>query len=836
MNKQIQIIAQKEFKGLINNPIGGIFIFALVSISIFAAIELGQFIEFDEASLYSMFQFMPWILAFLIPILSMRILADENKNQTIELLLALPVKNYELILGKFIACFGIILIAILLSFPFWLIVNLLGNADNSVIFGGYIATLFLSCVYLSLCFAISLNIKTPAIAFLFASILCVFINSFGVPFINNFIVNGFKLIGIQNYINILALTDHYDNLIRGNFSFSALWFFTIIILASFYIAAINFDNLRKPNLKTTKSKFQIFFIIISIIILQIIGGLIFSGRGFDLTQDKIFTLNSSTKKFIKNSQSKIEIDFYFSKQAAAQNPNLRALGQNISDKLYQYANISQSKISYNEFNITQFSQNEELAIAKGLVPYNDELANLEPIYLGLIIKTNGKEFVFRRLNLDDFEQIEFSINKAILALSKNRRDKIAILSAQDWFVKKNDLGQIEPLSLIAKNLFQDYSVEVLEPNFKNLPDDLDILFIAQPWDLSDDEQYLIDQFAVKGGKLIMALDAFSSISSDNQIGKSQYSQSLGRLAANFGLIFSNQLVLDKENALNIYSQINGRQTTIQQPAYIKLGGTNVFGKINFATVSTFSKPNNGLEFVPIIQTSNQTMIMAPQDYSRDTSPQSILENWVNDGKVHIVAANIFGKINSSFEAQNMNFPNLKFEKFSTKPANIIAIADSDFLNDSLYINENIKDAQNANFIINIIEKLLGNQNANLLNTTPKPIRNLIYISQLKATANNDIIENENNLAQKIEEIELKISDLSIQNNETAQNEILQLKIQMAKTKNKLLATQNSIRRATENIKFIIIFICGIFTPLLFLIFTLFNFYRRNHGAKIAKNL
>lgn len=833
MNKQILIIAKKELSGFINNPIGGIFTFALISIAIFLAIEIGQFIEYNEASLYSLFQFMPWLFAFFIPSLSMRVWADENKGQTIETLLSLPLSNNAIVIGKFFACLLMIIIALALTFPFWIFVNFLGKVDNQIVIGGYFANILLGALFLALSFAVNINIKTPAIAFLLANAVCFLFCATNIPMFNDIIAKSLNFIGINNNLNFV-LMDNFDNLIRGNYAFNSLLFFISITIGMLLISIINLECLKKPNGVFFQNKLKIVSIITTLLLIQFLGNIVFANKGIDISQDRIFSLNKETISFIKNEKNKIEIDFYFSKNAASQNPDLRILGQNINDKLFQYSNISRDKVKINLINITQFSKNEEIAIANGLVPYTDNLANLEPIYLGLVIKINGKEFVFRRIGINDYEQLEFSLNKAILALSKNRRETIAIISAQDWFIKKNQFGQFEPLTQISKSLYQDYSIINLEPNFNSLPINLDLLFIAAPWDLSENEQYLIDQYVVNGGKVLLALDGFSNISFDNQIGKVQYTQSLGRLAANWGIVFSNQIILDKKNALMVYANINNRQTALPQPAFLKLSGQKIFGNVNFASVSSFLKPNINIGFEPIIETSNQTMLMSAQDFARDSSPQSLLENWVDDGNSHIIAAKIYGKINSSFGEKNNAFNNIDFIQTSKKEAKIYAIADTDFLFDSLYINDNIKDAQNSNFIFNLIEDLLGNENSNILNTKQKPIRNLELIAKAKSNAQNQIIDNENKLLRQIEEIEIDIENLSLSNVSQNIEKLKTLRIDLLRAKQKLLATQDSIRQTTQNIKNLIILICGILTPLLFLIYTLFNFYRRNMGAKIAK--
>lgn len=820
-NLQFQIINifKKELSGHFNNPFGAIIICALASISIFLCLEIGQFIEFDDASFYSFFQFTPWVFGIFIPAISMKIWTEENKQGTFELLKSLPIKAYKLVLGKLFAALFIVIIALALSFPFWVIINFLGHPDNFVILGGYIASIILAATYLSLCMAISANIKTPSIAFILGAGICFILNSTGLPIIASFITKFFRFLSLESFSTISI----FDAMIRGNYNVSGLLFYFSLIAFGIYL---NISKIKKPSFKTNRQeqflkKYNSYIAFLALIFFNFLCFSFFNNNKIDLTQSRDFTISKPIKEIINNVKSNIIIDFYYSQNAATQNPLLRNHAQKIIDKLNQIKSSSKGKVVLNIKHIEQFLPQENDAIANGLIPFKDEMAILEPIYLGLVIKHNGKEFVFKRLSPQDFPQFEFSLNKAFSALQKNRREKIAIITAQNWFFDNDLSGQIIPNSQISKNLMNDYDISLLSPNFTKLPENIDLLFIAQPWDLSKDEQYAIDQYFLKGGNAIISLDAFSSISNDNKIGKTYYTQSLGSLETSLGLAFSNQITLDKNNALQVNAEYNGRETILSQPLFFNLKNKDFKNGVNFGSASNFEiGQNSNLKFTPIFTTSNDIMSIEPQEIFKNSDAQNFLENWQSLEKTNIIAGQITGIYKSAFNGA-----------IGTRPVNIMAIADSDFLFDSLYINSDISIADNAGFITAAIENLLGNKNISQIILPNQKQRNLEYIENLKLNAQNKIIDQETFLNQKLNELN---QEIALNKDENSQ-EVKNLKSQISKTKAELNQTKNGIRLAIERVKSFIILVCAIIIPMIFMLFALFNFYRRTQGVGRGQN-
>jgi ABC-2 type transport system permease protein len=231
--KQIHTIYKREMREFINTPIAYFYIALFVGFSVFFAFDLGQFIEFNEASLYNFLQFHPYIYLFLIPALTMRIWAKEKENRTFELLASLPISIEAIIWGKFFASLNIIFLALCACIPFWIAVNFLGPIDNLLALFGLLASGIFGGILLMVCMAISANTKNQAIAYLLSFLICLILLLMGTP-----IISGFFGFGLQNIIAPISLIDGFDNLIRGNWTNQTMVFFAFLFTISYFLCLL----------------------------------------------------------------------------------------------------------------------------------------------------------------------------------------------------------------------------------------------------------------------------------------------------------------------------------------------------------------------------------------------------------------------------------------------------------------------------------------------------------------------------------------------------------------------------------------------------------------------
>ena len=151
--------------------------------------NLGQFFDRGKADLNPFFTFIPWVFLLLIPAITMRLWAEERRLGTIELLLTLPVTQAQAVLGKFLAAWAFCAIALLLTFPFVITVNILGAPDNGVIASGYLGALLVAGAFLSVGSALSAVTRNQVIAFVLAVAVCFVFAVASYPIVTDFPVH-----------------------------------------------------------------------------------------------------------------------------------------------------------------------------------------------------------------------------------------------------------------------------------------------------------------------------------------------------------------------------------------------------------------------------------------------------------------------------------------------------------------------------------------------------------------------------------------------------------------------------------------------------------------------
>lgn len=224
--QKIWVIAVKELKTFFDSLTAYILIVVFLGLSGFFTWLYGSDIFFiGQATLQPFFSVAYWTLFFFTPALTMKMLAEENKSGTIELLLTKAVTDWDVVLGKFLACLMLIAIGLLLTLPYYISVASLGPIDNGATICGYIGLLLMSMAYIGIgLFASSIS-NNQIVAFL----LSLFI---GVFFLILFNVLSQDLTGtIGEVINFLSMSSHYDSISRGVIdSRDIIYFFSITFL------------------------------------------------------------------------------------------------------------------------------------------------------------------------------------------------------------------------------------------------------------------------------------------------------------------------------------------------------------------------------------------------------------------------------------------------------------------------------------------------------------------------------------------------------------------------------------------------------------------------------
>lgn len=232
-----KIIAKRELAAYFATPLAAVFLTIFVALTGAFAFYIGGFFDRGQASLATFFAYHPWLYLLLVPAVAMRLWAEERKNGTIELLMTLPVTPWEAILGKFAAAWAFIGLALILTFPMWITVNVLGDPDNGVILASYIGSFLVAGAFLALGSFVSALTKNQVIAFIIAATLCFLFVTSGMDLVQNTIELWLPRIAADAVMSMSVLT-HYEEITRGVLSLPSLIYFASLIAFALYANAI----------------------------------------------------------------------------------------------------------------------------------------------------------------------------------------------------------------------------------------------------------------------------------------------------------------------------------------------------------------------------------------------------------------------------------------------------------------------------------------------------------------------------------------------------------------------------------------------------------------------
>lgn len=211
---QVAPLFKREFLAYFRSPVAYVFLIVFLFTSVMLAFFLGNFFKANTASLEAFFVFHPWLFLFLIPAAGMRLWSEEKRTGTIELLFTLPVTTLEAVLGKFLAAWTFLIVAILLSFPLALTVAYLGNPDWGVIFTSYLGSILMASSYLGVCSLMSALTKNQVISFVLSLLVCLVLVLLGWSVFNGILSAVMPVWMVDILANFSFLT-HFEAFTKG---------------------------------------------------------------------------------------------------------------------------------------------------------------------------------------------------------------------------------------------------------------------------------------------------------------------------------------------------------------------------------------------------------------------------------------------------------------------------------------------------------------------------------------------------------------------------------------------------------------------------------------------
>ncbi len=243
----IKTITKRELAAYFSSPLAYvvlvIFLLLCGGFTFFVQSGAGTYFKRDDASLMTFFMWHPWFYLFLVPAVGMRLWAEERRVGTFELLMTMPITAWQAIVGKFLASWFFLGIALLLTTPLWITTNYLGQPDNGVIFTGYLGSWLMAGSYLAISCIMSAITRSQVVSFILALVACLLLIFCGFPPVIDFLSQGFlgSFFSQPWFVNAVAsmsVMSHFEGFQKGVVDSRDLIFFLSVIVFSLFTTSV----------------------------------------------------------------------------------------------------------------------------------------------------------------------------------------------------------------------------------------------------------------------------------------------------------------------------------------------------------------------------------------------------------------------------------------------------------------------------------------------------------------------------------------------------------------------------------------------------------------------
>jgi len=211
----IKTITKRELSAYFASPVAYVFIVIFLLLAGFFTFMAGQFFQRNQADLTAFLMWHPWLYLFLVPSVGMRLWSEERRMGTMELLLTMPITAWQAIVGKFLASWIFLILALICTFPIVLTVNYLGHPDNGVIFGAYLGTILMAGAYLSISCMTSALTRNQVISFILSVVICLFLILAGWPPVTQLISGISENPAFIETVSAFSVMTHFESFQRG---------------------------------------------------------------------------------------------------------------------------------------------------------------------------------------------------------------------------------------------------------------------------------------------------------------------------------------------------------------------------------------------------------------------------------------------------------------------------------------------------------------------------------------------------------------------------------------------------------------------------------------------
>ncbi len=757
--KNIKAIFKREFKAYFDSPVAYVFLVAFLVLIGFMTFGVAMFYERRQADLTPFFFWHPWVYLLLVPAATMGTWADERRNGTAELLLTLPITVTQALVGKFLAAWAFISIGLALTFPVAITAGYLGAPDWGVVVCGYLGSFLMAGAAAAVGVFASTLSRASVIGFVVSLALVFALMIVGFDPVTTAVANWGVPSAIVNGLASCSLLTHFEALRRGVVDLADIGYYVGMIVFMLAAAKTVTDGRRGA------SKGAAGLVLLAAIVVAADVILANLPLRADLTAERFYTLSDGSKAVLAKLDQDVTLKYYVSSSAADMPMQLKTYAARVQNLLKEYERAAGGHVVLEAYDPKPDSDAEEWAQRYGIEPQTVNPFG-SPIYFGVVAVCGDNEQTLAQLSPRTESTLEYDVTRLVTRVAWPEKPVVGVMTSLPDVLGGGQMnpmmmqmGQRPPEGWAAfAELGKDYEVRTVATDVASIDDDVKTLVLLHAKDLSDKALYAIDQFVLRGGKLIACVDPFSikdmiaSRQKQNpmmmQMGGGQDGPStLGKLFDAWGVKFDTSKVTgDLEAATKLN---NGQGGVDDNPAFLSLTQANMdqgdllVSRLTqvmfpFAGAFVFEKKGMDLTFTPVITTSKENACSVDK---MSVQFGGGMKDMIPDGHARVLAARLSGTFKTAFP-KGPDGTNDVSKALAEGKGTVLLFADSDFLADDFCVRMmktpfgSIPQLINDNLTLfsNVIEQFAGREELIGVRSRGTTDRPFTVVNELEAKA------------------------------------------------------------------------------------------------------
>ena len=590
---------------------------------------------------------------------------------------------------------------------------------------------------------------------------------------------------------------------------------------------------------------------------NILASRILGPARIDLTENRLFTLSEGTRAILANLDEPVTLRFYLSQRELERVPGIGGYADRVRALLNEYKRLSGGKLALHVIDPEPFSEEEDRAVGYGLrgVPLGLDEGSF---YFGLAATNSvDDEEVIPFFAAEREQFLEYDVTKLVHNLTKPKQKIVGLLSSLPIE------GQGPPMQaamggmdaqpwMVVEQIRQLFELRSLHPKLEEIPEDVDVLMLVHPQTLPREALYAIDQYVLRGGRVVAFVDPYSETQQPGMA--AGFMQPVGsrrseidELLSAWGVTLGDDVVADLDLALKVRMEQGGRVLTFDYPVWMNVTPhtfdqddivTGNLGNLGFGTPG-YLEPAQGATttFTPLVTTTPRAAQFTTEQVAAvTTDPRDLLDEYVAQDRPYTVVARVSGKVGTAFpdgrpvlelsgdedtsetaeeagDAGSEAEPKAEHLSESVEEAQIILVADADMLADRFWVVVQeflgsriaIPSAANGTLVVNTLDNLTGSGDLISVRNRGTFTRPFTRVGALKQQAERAYRAKEQELIAQLEEAERRLGELeeSNQGNESLiitdaqRDELVQFRQERVRIRKELREVRRQLRADIE---------------------------------------